>query len=322
LRTSQPRITVVQMSSEFADVGTSTEDLPVYAVTTGGAQQGYKGPAVRPWLQQLSVSTASYALAAFVMFAISGGRRQPYLRTVFSRPSLLEVPVAFIALIVYLAPVLFAFASMHGMWRLHRSLQGQVAGKERFAQPKTPLRPSRQLAIRSLGFVIVTAFLGLVRAPAAASRVCVALAVAEAVLAVMVLAFEHRRGVQVFVVGKALRWRFYAFYIRHDSVAMEEALKLANTRLFVAFAARFFYDRRYEDSMALMKARFAYVPEATVALNIACCLTRLKRYDEAIDWLRKADGLLPLTRRALRDPDLRGLRKAGLLDEFSSSVGA
>jgi tetratricopeptide (TPR) repeat protein len=306
------------MSSEFADALTSTEDLPVYAVTTGVAQQDYKSQTTRPWLQQLSMPAASYALAALILFAISHGRRQPYLRTVFSRPSLLEVPVALGALIVYLAPMLFAFGSMQGMWRLHRSLQAQaqVVGKERFALPKSPLKPNRQLAIRSVSFAIVVAFFGLVRAPAAAIRACVALCVAQAVLIVMVLALEHRRGVQVFVVRKELRWRFYAFHVRTDAVPMEEALRLANTKLIVVFAARLFYDGRYEDSMALVKARFAYVPEATVALNIACCLTRLKRYDEAVRWLRKADALLPLTRWALRDSDLTPLRRAGLLDEF------
>ena len=99
---------------------------------------------------------------------------------------------------------------------------------------------------------------------------------------------------------------------------IEEALKLAKTEGIYFAAARFFYADRYEDSMALMKARFACVPEAPCALNTACCLAKLRRYDEAVTWLRRADDLLPLTRRALRDPDLRRLRRAGLLDEFEA----
>ena len=129
LRTSKSRITVVRMSAEFSDGGVAgSEDLPVYAVKTGSAQRGYGGPAARPLLQRLSARTAHYALTALLIFAVSHGRREPYLRTVISRPAPFELPVAIVAMFVYLTPLAFAYSSMAALLRLLRKVRAPVAG--------------------------------------------------------------------------------------------------------------------------------------------------------------------------------------------------
>lgn len=322
LRRSHPRITVVLMSAEFSDGSVvGTEDLPVYAAKTDGTQHGYGGAAPQPWLQRLLMSTAGYVLSALFIRIISRGRTEPFLRMVSPAPSSFELLLSFVALAVYLSPLIFASVSIWALPKLVGSLRASLAGPTRFVWPKAPNRPSRKRLMQTLWFAIVATLLGLALEPAFAVRICIVLGMAEAVLSVTVLVFEQWRGMQVLVLtngSRAWPWSFYANRSRGEVLPLEVALELRDTGTVHFAAARFFYGGRYDDSMALMKAQFARVPEAFGALNIACCLTRLRRYDEAVSWLRKADELVPLTRQALRDPDLRGLRRAGLLDEFDA----
>jgi tetratricopeptide (TPR) repeat protein len=276
-------------------------------------------------LQRLGIQASGYAVSAFLILVAGHGRSGPPLRAVLLHPSGFASPFGLIVmLVVYLIPPALTSVTVLALPRLLRTLQAQGAFQRRFAMPEQRTRPSRRMVIRISCFVIATTALGLVVSPPFAIRACIVLAAAEAVLVVVVLAFERRQGVQVVVLmarnGLRSRHLLLAFNTRGTAWPMEEAMKLANTDWIYSLATRFFYGGRYEDSMELLKARFARVPQAHAAFNIACCLTHLRRYDEAVAWLRKADDLLPLTRQALRDRDLRGLRRAGLLDEFS--VGA
>lgn len=301
---------------------TPTEDLLVYAVKAGGIQQGYQGAGTRPWLQRLTVATAGYTLSALVISVVSPGRRKPYLEAIFSKAPKFEVTLAILAVCIYLAPLIFAYTSLSVLPKLIRNVAKPVAGERPFALPKVPMRASWKPVVRTLWWIIVATLLGLAVAPALAIRACVVLGAVEGVLLLIVLAFEQWRGVQVIVFfarnGLRSRHQFHALYVRGQIWPMIDALGRVDSQLISLIAVRFIYARRYDDAMALLKARFAHVHEAHVAVNIACCLTRLQRIDEALTWLRAAHAIVPLTKHVTRLSSLRPLRKAGLLTEFDA----
>jgi hypothetical protein len=308
------------MSAEIPSF-TRTEDLPVYAVTSDTAQS-YRGAAPRPLVQRLTMGASGYALNALAIRIVSGGRRQSYLNAAFMNFPRLEVALAASAVSVYLAPFVFGYVALMALPKLVRDVRAAATDRRRFALPKVPLRANRRPIVRTISWVVVSVVLGLAVAPALAIRASILLGAVQALVALLFFCFEIRRGVQLveFWVRKGLRSRhmFLGFYHRGEIWPMEDALKHANSPALSTIAVRFIYDGRYDDAMTLLKARFARVAEAHVAVNIACCLTRLKQNDEALTWLRKADALLPLTKKAMRLSSLRPLRKAGLLDEFAS----
>jgi hypothetical protein len=269
-------------------------------------------------LSFLIMPVLGYPLTALLILVISHGRTQPYFRTGPDRqtdPSL----ESFAMLVVYLFPLIYSFSPMLVLRRLLRRFRAVTAGQRRMAVPKVPVKPTWPLVSSMLWLVVPAAALGLVVRPAFATLVCVVAGIVAAVPSIVLLTFERWLGVQVDVALTARnrgrrRHLYMAFPTRGAEWSMEAALKQEGA--VSPIATRLFAAGRYEDAMTLMNARFAGRPTAYLAWNIACCLSRLRRYDEAMSWLRKADGLMSITSKDFGDPDLRPLRRAGLLDEF------
>ena len=176
----------------------------------------------------------------------------------------------------------------------------------------------RRLALAFFGCALI----GVLALPRATMLVSGLLAAMFGGALLQVVYLEDRRGVQFILRGpfasvfSPKRWVLTAFKARGIPYTDEQLRAVARTKDGLFYLARY---KRVDDAercLIILTTMFQAKPDDKVARQLVCVHVKLGRRAEAVEWLRRADAILPLTEAAMKDRHVKQLRRAGLLKEF------